>query len=146
MATSTTRTRNPLSASEVENLALGIIGLCFVGAAWMYKTRTKRKLRMPTETEKFDIAAPLGRIASRHADLSLLGPDVTDTIHAGTALFAYINNAPLADGYYVDAGVPHDLQDEPEAPKEAFIVPENLPPGEYDPLTQPRPVAEGYMP
>ncbi|WP_163570763.1 hypothetical protein [Fodinicola feengrottensis] len=77
---------------------VGVVGLVFLGGAWMYRQRTRQKLRMPTDTESRRIAAPLGRIAARHADLGILGPDLTDVILAGTAFGAYVNKAPLADG------------------------------------------------
>lgn len=112
--TSASATDRPkASPADIEALAIGVIGLVFLGGAWAYRQRTRRKLRMPTDAESKRIAVPLGRIASRHADLGILGPDLTDVILAGTAFGAYVNKAPLADGPDIDPGsLPQQQLDE----------------------------------
>lgn len=86
------------TAADVQDLAFAIIGMVFVGAAFLYRRRTRTQLRMPTDAESKRISQPLARIAMRHTDLSVLSPDLADVVLAGTAFGAYVNKAPLGDG------------------------------------------------
>lgn len=103
--------------TEVAGLVVGLLGLLVSGIAFLVQLRAGRGviMRRPTRDESRDIAAPLARIALRHADLSLLGPTVADVIAAGGATGAYLTNGPLL-GYdgSVDDGVPPNLQEDEE--------------------------------
>lgn len=96
------------SVSDTAALVAGLLGLVVVGVAGLVKWRARRKLRRPTDGELDDIAAPLARIALRHADLSWLNADLADALKAGSAVGAYVNAGPLLE------------QDDP------FAIPANL--------------------
>jgi hypothetical protein len=83
-------------------------------AATVVRWRLQRTLRQPTKTQRGDIAAPLARIALRHADLSWLNKDLADALEAGNAVGAYINDGDLLLPLHPDAGVPDDLQETPQ--------------------------------
>lgn len=92
-------------------LLAGLLGLVVVGAAYLVTSRTRRELRKPTPRQLDDISNPLGRILVRHADLSVLGPDLADLIEAGAATGAYLTDGPLTHGKTIESGIPNDLQD-----------------------------------
>lgn len=93
-------------------LVIGALGLVVAGAAFLARRRTRRKLRQPTKRQSRDIAEPLARIMLRHADPSLLNPDLADVIAAGGAFGAYLNDGDLFEGSAIDSGVPAGLNQE----------------------------------
>lgn len=99
------------SAAEATALMVGVLGLVVAGAAFVVRLRTRRKLREPTSQQRRDIAAPLGRILLRRADLTLLGPDIADLLQAGAATGAYLGDGDLLGPLDLDAGIPDDLGD-----------------------------------
>ena len=101
------------STAEATALMVGVLSLVVAGAAFVVRLRTRRKLREPTSMQRRDIAAPLGRILLRRADLSLLGPDIADLLQAGAATGAYLSDGDLLGPLDIDAGVPDDLQGDP---------------------------------
>lgn len=114
-------TRTPISSvgkpatGDITKVLVGLLGLAVVGAAWLVRVRTGRKLREPTKTQRHDIAAPIGEILLRHFDLALLTPDLKNALEAATAAGAYIGDGPLLEG---PAGppapdLPPDLQEAP---------------------------------
>jgi len=116
-------TRTPISSGgealhkptpgEATALVVGILGLVVAGAAWWVSRRPGRRLREPTKTQSNDIAAPIARIALRHADLSWLGDDVADALKAAAATGAYLNSGPLIITDGADSsGVPDNLQED----------------------------------
>jgi hypothetical protein len=94
---------------EIVPLVIGLLGLVVAGGTWVVRRRTGRKLRQPTKDHTRAVAEPLARIMSRHADVSLLGPDLADIIAAGAAAGAWLNDGPLLEGPAVDPGLPVDL-------------------------------------
>jgi hypothetical protein len=102
------------SKAETAALFAGLIGLLVPAAALVVRWRTRRKLRRPSTRQIDDMAAPLARIALRHADLDWLNADLTDMIHTGSALGAYLSDGPLLEGPDIDPGIiPGDFQEEP---------------------------------
>jgi hypothetical protein len=99
-------------AAQTTALVVGLLGLVVAGAGWLVQRRAGRKLREPTKAQTSGVAEPLGRILIRHADLSLLGPDLADIIAAGAGVGAYLNDGPLLEGPAVDPGLPTDLNPE----------------------------------
>lgn len=99
------------TAAETAALIAGLLGLALVGVAAVIRWRGRRQLRQPTKGQMHDIAAPLARIALRHVPAELLNPDLADAASAGAAFAAYVNDGPLIEPVYVDAGLPADLQD-----------------------------------
>ncbi len=99
------------SAAEATALMVGVVGLVVTGVAFVVRLRTRRKLREPTAQQRRDIAAPLGRILLRRADLTLLGPDIADLLQAGAATGAYLGDGDLLGPLHPDAGVPDNLQE-----------------------------------
>jgi len=101
--------------SEAAALMVGLVGILVAGASFLVRMRTRRKLREPTRQQTTDVAAPLGRILLRHADLAWLGPDIADGIKAAAATGAYLNDGPLLLGDAVDPGIPDHLQEDQES-------------------------------
>lgn len=103
----------PLSSGEITGLMVGVLGLVvtIAGAVVRWQARGRR-LREPTATQTRAVAAPLGRILARRADLARLGPDIGDALQAAAAAGAYLGDGPLLIGDVVDDGVPPDLQEE----------------------------------
>jgi hypothetical protein len=54
-----------------------------------------RELRKPTEAQRAEIAAPLGRIAGRHMPAELFTPDLTDAIITADAFITYLEDGTL---------------------------------------------------
>jgi hypothetical protein len=55
----------------------------------------RRELRQPTGPQVKAFAEPSARILARHADLSMLSPDLVDGISAGYAVVDYASDGPL---------------------------------------------------
>lgn len=96
--TTTTATKPKVAPGDVQAVTIGLIGLAFIGAAYLYRQRTRTQLRMPTSTEQAAIGTPVARIINRHASLAIFTPDVADMIEAGSAIGAYLSRGPLSDG------------------------------------------------
>lgn len=103
----------PLSRDEVTGLVVGVLGLVVAVAGGVIRWQTRRRLREPSAKQRRDIAAPLGRILQRRADLSILGPDIGDALQAAAATGAYLGDGPLLHppDHVIDDGVPDDLQE-----------------------------------
>lgn len=89
--------RPEIDPANIQAVMIGLVGLLFVGGAWMFRQRTKTALRVPTEAETQAIAVPLARLTARHADLSVIGPDLADVVEAGSAFGAYLAKGPLRE-------------------------------------------------
>ena len=63
-------------------------------AAWSLRKRGVA-LRVASEQERDDIAQPLARILSRHADLSMLSPDLYDVAECAAATAGYVQSGPI---------------------------------------------------
>lgn len=100
------------TAAETTALAVGVLAVVVAGCAFLVRRRMGRKLREPSKQQSTDIAAPLGRILLRHADLAWLNKDIADGLKAAAAAGAYLNDGPLIQYDGVDAGVPTNLQEE----------------------------------
>lgn len=102
------------TAAETTALLVGLLGLAVAGAAFVINRRLGggRRLREPTPRQTSNVAAPLGRILLRHADISWLNADLADAIKAAAATGAYMNDGPLIEYDAGDAGVPPHLQED----------------------------------
>lgn len=112
-----TGTSSPASkptAAQTAALVAAVVGMAAAGAALLVRWRLRAALRQPSKTERADIAAPLARIALRHADLSWLNRDLADLLDTGNAVGAYLNNGPLLGPLQPEPEIPADLQ-EPRA-------------------------------
>lgn len=89
---------------EAGKLVAGLLGLALAIAAGLLKRSSRRVLRTPTKSQLKDISDPLGRMLVRHADMSALGPDLTDFIQAGSATGAYLTEDRLITHATVDPG------------------------------------------
>lgn len=94
---------DPIAAGA---MVAGLVGLVALAASWMVRQRAGRELRKPTPRQQEAIGEPLGRILVRHADLTMLGPDVTDMIEAGYATGEYLQDGPLTRPAEVTNDVP----------------------------------------
>jgi len=104
----------PVTTAEATALVIGVLSVVTAGAAFLVQWRARRKLREPTGQQRRDIATPLAKILMRRADLSMLGPDIADLLQAGAATGAYLGDGPLLLPLHPDAGVPDNLQENPE--------------------------------
>lgn len=109
---------NPAPAATLKDLTAalaGVVGLVVAVAAFGVRARAQgqRELRRPTDDQLADIAAPIARIAKRHADVAWLNPDLLDVLAAGNAVGTYVNSGPLTRPIVPDAGMPADLQENP---------------------------------
>lgn len=91
---------DPVAAGK---LVAGILGLVAGVTAGLLRRRG-RELRMPTKTQLRDVGDPVGRMLVRHADLSLLGPDLGDFIEAGSATGNYLTEDRLTKPLPADPG------------------------------------------
>lgn len=114
-----TDTSSPGKADKADlkltaELVATIVGLGFIGAAWVVRQRKGRKLRQPTKAQKQNMAEPLARIAGRHVPVDWLNADLVDLVEAGSAFGAYVNDGPLTTLETADPGVPADLNQNQE--------------------------------
>ena len=100
----------PSTADTTALIAVVVVGVA-LGVGALIRWRVQAKLRPPTRPQAKDIAAPIARIAKRHLDLSWLNADLKDVIEAGVATGAYLDDGPLLEPIYPDAGVPDNLQE-----------------------------------
>lgn len=92
----------------------GLIGIvATLAAAVLLRSPRPRQLRTPTEQDCEDIAAPLARIAARHAPAVAVGPDLMDAIAATAAVGRYVQDGPLTFPAH-DAGEMPSGDDHPQ--------------------------------
>lgn len=102
----------PGDPKALGDLAAAVIGMAFLGAAFVVRQRRRRKLRQPSKRQLRDIGAPLGRIAARHVTGDWLNDDLTDALDAGSALAAYLAEGPMTVTDRPDEGLPANLNQE----------------------------------
>lgn len=80
----------------VAGAVAAVIGIvATIAGAVLQRLPRPRELRRPTEDDRAAIAAPLARIARRHAPAVALGPDLLDVIDVAGATSAYLTDGPL---------------------------------------------------
>lgn len=105
---STGNERNP-TKDELANagkLVRGILGALVVLGDGLIRRFAKRELRRPTPDHLDDFSDPMGQILARHADLSILGPDLLDITSAAAAVGSYLIDGPLTTPRAVVSEVP----------------------------------------
>lgn len=102
--TSVTRPADEPTGKDVAKLVAGLLGMAAVGAAMVVRWRMRAKLREPSKSHTEDMAEPLARIGLRHVPMAKLHPDLLDATQFASALGRYLNDGPLLQRAYVDAG------------------------------------------
>jgi hypothetical protein len=92
------------SAKDTAKLVAGLLAMAAVGAAALVRWRLRAKLREPSKAQADEMAEPLARIGLRHVPAGKLHPDLLDATQFAAALGRYLNDGPLLERAYVDAG------------------------------------------
>lgn len=104
-------------------LVRGILSAAVVLADGLIRRFGKRELRRPTADHLDDFSDPVGQILARHADLSVLGPDLIDVTTAAAAVGNYLIDGPITSPRATESAVPswRDGEDTPttESPTES---------------------------
>lgn len=87
-------------------LVRGILSAAVVLADGLIRRFAKRELRRPTADHLDDFSDPVGQILARHADLSVLGPDLIDVTTAAAAVGNYLIDGPLTTPRATESAVP----------------------------------------
>lgn len=91
------RGRGPVKPEQVTGAVAGLVGVALLFVDLGLKWSRKRKLRKPTKDQLRAFAEPVGRLLSRHVDMSLFGPDLLDLTESGAAVGEYLNDGPVTD-------------------------------------------------
>ncbi len=103
-----------MKPEDVTAVLAALVVLAVTAASVVIRWQARRDLRRPTKTQSRAIAAPVGRILMRRADLSMLGPDLVDILTAATATGEYIGDGPLLTTPGTrpgNPGIPPNLQE-----------------------------------
>lgn len=104
------------TTAETAKLVAGLLALAFSGAALVVQYSRRRRLRKPTRDQYDGMARPLAKIGLRHVDPGVINADLVDLIAFGVAAGDYVSDGPLTTaGPAIDAGVPTNLQEEPQS-------------------------------
>lgn len=110
LATSATRTATSGGTGEgagdpavAAKLVASLAALVAAGTAFVVG-RSGRSLRRPDRRHLDDFGKPVGRILTRHFDMTRLGPDLADGIEAGVVVGDYVAAGPLVMPAAMDSG------------------------------------------
>lgn len=116
-ATSGTRTEKPvrervaIDPETALKAGLAIVGVLVVTASWMARSRFKRSVRKPTDSQREAVAKPLAEILGRHLDIGRVAPDIVNLAEISIGVNDYVSDGPILQGPRIDVGVPEDLQE-----------------------------------
>lgn len=105
------RERVAIDPETALKAGLAIVGVLVVTASWMARSRFRRSVRKPTDSQREAVAKPLAEILGRHLDIGRVAPDIVNLAEISIGVNDYVSDGPILQGPRIDVGVPEDLQE-----------------------------------